>query len=51
MTAPLLDGPGLITKNMPRPGAAVLDVGITRTDQGPVGDIHPDAAERNANAV
>ncbi|WP_435879182.1 hypothetical protein [Streptomyces tuirus] len=50
MTAPLLDGPGLITKDMPRPGAAVLDVGIT-TDQGLVGYIHPDAAERNANAV
>ncbi|MFJ7336334.1 bifunctional methylenetetrahydrofolate dehydrogenase/methenyltetrahydrofolate cyclohydrolase [Streptomyces sp. NPDC101110] len=37
--------PGLITKDMLRPGAAVLDVGITRTDQGLVGDIHPDAAQ------
>ncbi|QOV39826.1 bifunctional methylenetetrahydrofolate dehydrogenase/methenyltetrahydrofolate cyclohydrolase [Streptomyces ferrugineus] len=37
--------PGLVTKDMLRPGAAVLDVGITRTDQGLVGDIHPDAAE------
>ncbi|MGW0816488.1 bifunctional methylenetetrahydrofolate dehydrogenase/methenyltetrahydrofolate cyclohydrolase [Streptomyces viridiviolaceus] len=36
--------PGLITKDMLRPGAAVLDVGITRTDQGLVGDVHPDAA-------
>lgn len=30
---------------MLRPGAAVLDVGITRTDQGLVGDVHPDAAQ------
>ncbi|MFF8845617.1 bifunctional methylenetetrahydrofolate dehydrogenase/methenyltetrahydrofolate cyclohydrolase [Streptomyces sp. NPDC015127] len=37
--------PGLVTKDMLRPGAAVLDVGITRTDQGLVGDIHPDAAQ------
>ncbi|WP_180686174.1 bifunctional methylenetetrahydrofolate dehydrogenase/methenyltetrahydrofolate cyclohydrolase [Streptomyces gossypiisoli] len=37
--------PGLITKDMLRPGAAVLDVGITRTDNGLVGDVHPEAAE------
>ncbi|WP_405577618.1 bifunctional methylenetetrahydrofolate dehydrogenase/methenyltetrahydrofolate cyclohydrolase [Streptomyces sp. NBC_01092] len=36
--------PGLITKDMLRPGAAVLDVGITRTDNGLAGDIHPEAA-------
>ncbi|MGW2047135.1 tetrahydrofolate dehydrogenase/cyclohydrolase catalytic domain-containing protein [Streptomyces sp. NPDC001858] len=37
---------GLITKNMLRPGVAVLDVGITRDDQGRlVGDVHPDAAQ------
>ncbi|MFI1169821.1 bifunctional methylenetetrahydrofolate dehydrogenase/methenyltetrahydrofolate cyclohydrolase, partial [Streptomyces sp. NPDC020801] len=36
--------PGLITKDMLRPGAAVLDVGITRTEQGLTGDVHPDAA-------
>ncbi|MBT1094183.1 bifunctional methylenetetrahydrofolate dehydrogenase/methenyltetrahydrofolate cyclohydrolase [Streptomyces sp. Tu102] len=35
--------PGLITADMLRPGAAVLDVGITRTDGGLVGDIHPGA--------
>ncbi|MFG1665856.1 bifunctional methylenetetrahydrofolate dehydrogenase/methenyltetrahydrofolate cyclohydrolase [Streptomyces sp. Y7] len=35
--------PGLITADMLRPGAAVLDVGITRTDSGLVGDIHPGA--------
>ncbi|MFD5758669.1 bifunctional methylenetetrahydrofolate dehydrogenase/methenyltetrahydrofolate cyclohydrolase, partial [Streptomyces sp. NPDC127044] len=34
--------PELITKDMLRPGAAVLDVGITRTDHGLVGDVHPD---------
>jgi methylenetetrahydrofolate dehydrogenase (NADP+)/methenyltetrahydrofolate cyclohydrolase len=37
--------PGLITKDMLRPGAAVLDVGITRTEHGLVGDVHPEAAE------
>ncbi|MEU6775016.1 bifunctional methylenetetrahydrofolate dehydrogenase/methenyltetrahydrofolate cyclohydrolase [Streptomyces sp. NPDC046759] len=36
--------PGLITKDMLRPGAAVLDVGITRTGHGLVGDVHPEAA-------
>ena len=28
-----------------KPGAAVLDVGITRTDAGLLGDVHPDVAE------
>ncbi|ANS70396.1 methylenetetrahydrofolate dehydrogenase (NADP+) / methenyltetrahydrofolate cyclohydrolase [Streptomyces lincolnensis] len=37
--------PGLITKDMLRPGAAVLDVGITRTDGTLVGDVHPDTAQ------
>lgn len=32
----------LITPDMVRPGAAVLDVGITRTEAGLVGDVHPD---------
>ncbi|WP_328666044.1 bifunctional methylenetetrahydrofolate dehydrogenase/methenyltetrahydrofolate cyclohydrolase [Streptomyces sp. NBC_00322] len=36
--------PGLITPDMLRPGAVVLDVGITRTDKGLIGDVHPDAA-------
>ena len=31
--------PGLLTADMIRPGAAVLDVGITRTDAGLVGDV------------
>ncbi|CAL9616574.1 Bifunctional protein FolD protein [Streptomyces sp. enrichment culture] len=37
--------PGLVTKDMPRPGAVVLDVGITRTGEGPAGGIHPEAAQ------
>jgi len=37
--------PHFITADMIKPGAALLDVGITRTDAGLLGDIHPDAAE------
>jgi methylenetetrahydrofolate dehydrogenase (NADP+) / methenyltetrahydrofolate cyclohydrolase len=37
--------PGLITADMVRPGAAVLDVGITRTDAGLVGDVSPSVRE------
>jgi methylenetetrahydrofolate dehydrogenase (NADP+)/methenyltetrahydrofolate cyclohydrolase len=37
--------PHLITPEMVRPGAAVLDVGVTRTDSGLAGDVHPDVAE------
>lgn len=37
--------PGLVTKDMVKPGAAVLDVGVTRTDDGLVGDVGPDVAE------
>jgi methylenetetrahydrofolate dehydrogenase (NADP+) / methenyltetrahydrofolate cyclohydrolase len=36
--------PGLLTADMVKPGAAVLDVGITRTDAGLVGDIAPEVA-------
>ncbi len=32
--------PGLITGDMLKPGAVALDVGITRTDAGLVGDLH-----------
>ena len=35
----------LITADMVKPGAAVLDVGITRTDSGLVGDVHPEVRE------
>jgi methylenetetrahydrofolate dehydrogenase (NADP+)/methenyltetrahydrofolate cyclohydrolase len=38
--------PALITPDMVKPGAAVLDVGITRTDQGLVGDVHPEVREK-----
>jgi methylenetetrahydrofolate dehydrogenase (NADP+) / methenyltetrahydrofolate cyclohydrolase len=37
--------PGLLTADMIRPGAAVLDVGITRTEAGLVGDVAPEVAE------
>lgn len=36
--------PGLITADMVQPGAAVLDVGITRTDEGLVGDVAREVA-------
>lgn len=36
---------GLITADMVRPGAAVLDVGVTRTDAGLVGDVAPEVRE------
>jgi methylenetetrahydrofolate dehydrogenase (NADP+)/methenyltetrahydrofolate cyclohydrolase len=34
-----------LTAEMIKPGAAVLDVGISRTDSGLVGDVHPDVME------
>jgi methylenetetrahydrofolate dehydrogenase (NADP+)/methenyltetrahydrofolate cyclohydrolase len=34
----------LVTADMIRPGAAVVDVGITRTEEGLRGDVHPDVA-------
>ena len=37
--------PRLVTGDMIRPGAAVLDVGITRTDAGLAGDVHPEVAD------
>jgi methylenetetrahydrofolate dehydrogenase (NADP+) / methenyltetrahydrofolate cyclohydrolase len=36
---------GLITADMIKPGAVVLDVGTSRTDAGLVGDVAPDAVE------
>lgn len=36
--------PRLITVDMVKPGAAVLDVGITREEEGIAGDVHPDVA-------
>jgi methylenetetrahydrofolate dehydrogenase (NADP+)/methenyltetrahydrofolate cyclohydrolase len=37
--------PGLLTPDMVRPGATVLDVGITRTEAGLVGDVAPGVAD------
>lgn len=37
--------PHMITAEMIKPGAALLDVGITRTDAGLVGDLHPSVRE------
>jgi methylenetetrahydrofolate dehydrogenase (NADP+)/methenyltetrahydrofolate cyclohydrolase len=37
--------PHLITADLVKPGAAVLDVGITRTTEGLVGDVHPEVRE------
>jgi methylenetetrahydrofolate dehydrogenase (NADP+)/methenyltetrahydrofolate cyclohydrolase len=34
----------VVTADMVKPGAAVVDVGITRTDSGLLGDVHPDVA-------
>jgi len=35
----------IITPDVVKPGAAVLDVGITRTELGLVGDVHPEVVE------
>jgi methylenetetrahydrofolate dehydrogenase (NADP+)/methenyltetrahydrofolate cyclohydrolase len=37
--------PEVVTADMVKQGAAVVDVGINRTDDGVVGDVSPDAAE------
>ncbi len=37
-------GPGIVTPEMVKPGATVLDVGLTRTDEGIRGDVDPAAA-------
>jgi methylenetetrahydrofolate dehydrogenase (NADP+)/methenyltetrahydrofolate cyclohydrolase len=37
--------PGMVTARAVKPGAAVLDVGITRTEAGLVGDVAGDVAE------
>ncbi len=36
--------PHVVTPDLVKPGATVLDVGITRTDKGLLGDVHPDVA-------
>jgi methylenetetrahydrofolate dehydrogenase (NADP+)/methenyltetrahydrofolate cyclohydrolase len=35
----------LLTPDMVKPGVVVLDVGITRTPAGLLGDVHPDVSE------
>src|SRR5919205_1101924 len=40
--------PEVVTADMVKQGAAVVDVGINRTDNGIVGDVEPDAAEHAA---
>ena len=37
--------PGIITRDMVRPGAAVLDVGVSRVDGRIAGDVDPDVAQ------
>ena len=37
--------PGIVTPEMVKPGATVLDVGLTRTDEGIRGDVDPAVAE------
>ena len=37
--------PGIVTPDMVKPGAAVLDVGLTRTEEGIRGDVDPAVAD------
>ena len=37
--------PHMLTADMVRPGAAVVDVGVSRTEDGLVGDVHPQVWE------
>ena len=37
--------PGIVTKDMVKPGAAVFDVGVSRVDGRIAGDVAPDVAE------
>lgn len=43
--------PGLIGADHVKPGATVIDVGITRTEQGLLGDMQFDAAARRAGLI
>lgn len=43
--------PGLITAEMVKPGAAVIDVGITRIDGKTVGDVDFDAVAKKVSAI
>jgi len=37
--------PHMLTADMVRPGAAVVDVGVSRVDSKLTGDVHPDVWE------
>jgi methylenetetrahydrofolate dehydrogenase (NADP+)/methenyltetrahydrofolate cyclohydrolase len=43
--------PHLITGDMVKPGATVIDVGTTRTEEGLVGDVDFEAAAERARAI
>ncbi|MFA6039112.1 MAG: bifunctional 5,10-methylenetetrahydrofolate dehydrogenase/5,10-methenyltetrahydrofolate cyclohydrolase [Candidatus Peribacteraceae bacterium] len=43
--------PGLITGDMVKPGAVVIDIGTTRTDAGLKGDVDFDAVKEIASAI
>jgi methylenetetrahydrofolate dehydrogenase (NADP+)/methenyltetrahydrofolate cyclohydrolase len=43
--------PGLVTADMVKPGATVIDVGTNRTDEGLVGDVDFDAVAEVAAAI
>jgi methylenetetrahydrofolate dehydrogenase (NADP+)/methenyltetrahydrofolate cyclohydrolase len=43
--------PKLVTAEMVREGAVVIDVGINRTDEGLVGDVDFDAVAQKAAAI
>jgi methylenetetrahydrofolate dehydrogenase (NADP+) / methenyltetrahydrofolate cyclohydrolase len=43
--------PGLVTADMVREGAVVIDVGTNRTDDGLVGDVDFDAVKERAGAI
>ena len=43
--------PGLVTADMVRPGAVVIDVGTNRTDDGLVGDVDFEAVSEVAGAI
>src|SRR3954468_23507963 len=43
--------PGLVTADMVRPGAVVIDVGTNRTDDGLVGDVDFEAVSQVAGAI
>jgi methylenetetrahydrofolate dehydrogenase (NADP+)/methenyltetrahydrofolate cyclohydrolase len=43
--------PGLVTADMVREGAVVIDVGTNRTDDGLVGDVDFDAVQERAGAI